>query len=129
MTRTHPREGTEFDWIAADIDGKIALMSTAGYGNCPTNESEWMERMDNLVERILAFSEPPTNDLLTTRTVKGPIIYDWQHWQGPYMRIHIPGFIIETSELTAIGIETEMLPRIQCRFVETEKISDDKIVK
>ena len=129
MTKTHPRQGTEFDWIAADIDRKIALMSTAGYGNCPTDEAEWMERMDQFVEKILTLSEPPSDDLLTTRTVKGPIIYDWQHWTGPYTRIHIPESIVEISDLTEIGIEAEMIPKIRCRFLEMEKISDDKIVK
>ncbi len=39
MNSIHPRQGTEFDWIATDIDGKIALMSTAGFGSCPINES------------------------------------------------------------------------------------------
>ncbi len=48
MNNTHPRQGTEFDWIATDVDGKIALMSSAGYGNCPSNETQWMDNQKQL---------------------------------------------------------------------------------
>ncbi len=72
MNSIHPRQGTEFDWIATDIDGKIALMPTAGFGSCPINESKWMDIMDQIVENISTICKPPTDDLLTARTVKGP---------------------------------------------------------
>jgi len=129
MTNKHPRSGIEFDWIAADQDGNIALMSTAGYGNCPTNEFVWMENMDQLADAIAALSEPPTDDPLTARSTKGPIIYDWRHWNGPYVRIHIPGSIITTSILMELGMDSELVVKIRCRFVETEEIFDNKIGK
>lgn len=127
MTDTHPRRGTEFDWIATDENNNIALMSTAGYGNCPAGESEWMVYMDQLVDALTALIDPPSDDPHTARSAKGPIVYDWQHWDGPYVRVHISGSIITTSVLTELGMDINLVAKIGCRFTEMEEIPDHEI--
>ena len=88
-----------------------------------------MEHMDQLVHAIAALSEPPTDDPLTARSTRGPIIYDWRHWDGPYVRVHIPRIMIGASVLTELGTNIELVAKIRCRFTETEEIPDNKIGK
>ena len=35
MPRAHPRWGIEFDWLAVDSRGQVALFTSAGYGAVP----------------------------------------------------------------------------------------------
>ena len=122
----HPDIGTEFDWIASDRKGRIALMSTAGYGNCPKNASQWKKHADVIIDWILVECGLENADLLLARPKKGVIIYDWTHWHGPYKRKYIPKNCIKINTLMDNHLPADAIFKLDVDFLE-EEISDNDI--
>ena len=101
----HALAGYEFDWLAIDREGFVALCETGGFGEVP----EQVLRMG--VERLADYG-PAIQSILTelpevgryqqrsggvgtdTQTLnyaaRGLYIYDWRPWKGPYRRIVVP---------------------------------------
>ena len=60
----HPNLGIEFDWIASDKKGRIALMCTSGYGNCPQNIIQWKTHIEEIIDWIVSECGLNNDDLL-----------------------------------------------------------------
>ena len=52
FTFDHPWFNGEFDWVASDSKGKVAIFSTAGKGPIPVNVSEDGEFLEEIIETI-----------------------------------------------------------------------------
>ena len=83
--------GMEFDWVAADRNGSVALFSTAGYGPIPDGVLDQRDHHSTMIARIEDLAEiPGSTDLLT---YNGPVpvyVYDWTVHSGPYCRAQTP---------------------------------------
>jgi len=123
----HPDIGTEFDWIASDREGRIALMSTAGYGNCPKNASKWKKHADDIIDWILIECGLENNDLLLARPEKGIIIYDWIHWHGPYKRKYVPKYCIDRNTILENNLPIKAVFSLNVDFLEAEEIPEEII--
>jgi hypothetical protein len=123
----HPDIGTEFDWIASDKEGRIALMSTAGYGNCPKNASQCRDQADDIIDWILIECGLKNIDLLLARPEKGVIIYDWAHWHGPYKRKYLPKHCIDRNTILENNLPIEAVFSLNVDFLDTEEIPDEII--
>jgi hypothetical protein len=55
MGATRPDElhGLEFDWLACDADGWVALLSTAGSGVVPASVLQDVDAQDSAIDAIL----------------------------------------------------------------------------
>ena len=54
--------GTEFDWFAADSDGFVALMSSAGYGSIPDCVFEHFAQQQQIGEFFARLAGEPLMD-------------------------------------------------------------------
>lgn len=83
--------GMEFDWVAADRLGRLALMATSGRGPLPDGVIHRVDEHRAMAEAILALGgNPAWADLLT---LTGPVpvyVYDWDASAGAYRRMQSP---------------------------------------
>jgi hypothetical protein len=122
--------GTEFDWFAVDADGFVALMSSAGFGPIPDCVFERFDEQRRIEEFFTHLAGHPTmgdwDRMLESLSVSGVFVYDWKHWDGPYLRLGIPqlpqrieglGFPSELRDAFAavperFSIRTELRPEL-----------------
>jgi hypothetical protein len=78
--------GLEFDWFALDAEGHIGLFSSAGFGPVPPSVQLHFQEHDraafHLDWRVLAMEQACAEC--------GLFLFDWQHWQGPYLKLAQP---------------------------------------
>jgi len=86
--------GTELDWFAAGSDGFIALMSSAGYGPIPDRVFERFDAQRRIEEFLSSLiGQLLKNDwdrMILSLPASGIFVYDWKHWNGPYLRLGTP---------------------------------------
>ena len=86
--------GKEFDWFAADSDGFIALMSSAGYGPIPDQVFERFDEQHGIDEFLSSLIGQSVRDdwdrMILSLSASGIFVYDWKHWDGPYLRLGVP---------------------------------------
>ena len=83
--------GTEFDWVAVDAGGNLAVFSTCGYGPVPPVALERAIDQDAIIECIKAATGIPTHaDLLILPTECPIYIFDWKLHDGPYVLARRP---------------------------------------
>lgn len=75
--------GLEFDWFALDAEGRIGLFSTAGFGPVPTNVQLHFRDHDQASRHFDLYE-------LEECGRYGLFVFDWQHWEGPYLKMEQP---------------------------------------
>ena len=123
----HPDIGTEFDWLASDKNGRVALMSTAGFGCCPEEVSNKIDVVEKLLAWILEEIGLKGGDLLLAEPERGIIVFDWKHWEGPYKRLYVPRECINKTTLEQNLLPVEAVHPLNLDFLETEEISENEI--
>lgn len=83
--------GFEFDWFALDKDGRIALLSSGGYGNVPIEAQKNYQVYDSIVEtfQLPNYGNP---EVWRDYTKYGLYVFDWHHYEGPYQKVATPYF-------------------------------------
>lgn len=116
--RLYDYEGSEFDWFLMDGKKRVALCSSAGFGDVPvsvldglTNENLPINEIPSLVEQMAKLGGHDTEgsgpgECIEWRQMadRGFFVFDWRHWKGPYERVLAP----EVHRV--IGSTTTMLP-------------------
>jgi hypothetical protein len=111
----HPKnqvdiEGREYDWLASDITGCVALFSTAGAGYAPRAFLEDTDAHYEAIQALLALPEttvaaraPQLSDeyVNTWKLVaeRGLYAYDCNPNGGPYQLVAVPATPIRTDQL------------------------------
>ncbi len=92
--------GHEFDFLATDVDGFTAVLSTAGYGPVPVEVAARVKVEDSLVD-LLGDLSPVCSAVVEVVdrgdtsfwekiAERGVYTFDWQVWDGPYRRVCLP---------------------------------------
>ncbi|MEU4390714.1 hypothetical protein [Kribbella sp. NPDC023855] len=93
--------GREWDFLAVDSAGHVAVLSSAGYGPIPEPvlaAREVVERADDAIAALptitRAVPESPRREGNLSDwyslSERGLFAYDWRIWHGPYERIASP---------------------------------------
>ena len=114
--------GEEFDWWAVDCDDHVALFSTAGYGEVPTDvldaygDPSAQPQLGTLLPLInftTTWREvgrgPGTSDEFRQLGAHGMFVFDWRHWHGPYERIVRPDVAARVRDLPHLVRESVVL--------------------
>ncbi len=105
--------GLEYDWVAVDVDGRIAVFSTAGAGEVPSEFLESIDKHEQVIEYLLnlepvaeAISYPPVADGLknTWRDLaeRGVFAYDCSPNGGAYELVGVPGRFRSLEDLPEV---------------------------
>jgi hypothetical protein len=78
--------GLEFDWFALDAAGNIGLFSSAGFGPVPTTVQLHFQMHDHAATH-LDWRAP---EVWKACAEQGLFVFDWQHWNGPYLKLEQP---------------------------------------
>lgn len=120
--------GLEFDWLASDADGFVALFSTAGGGYAPDEFLRDTDAYDAAIEVVLASPastvarfapELPPGLKNTWRMVaeRGLFAFDSDPHGGPYRIVAAPADPIRIVDLSRLVIDVvERLKLRQVRF-------------
>ncbi|QAT81660.1 hypothetical protein EJ065_0045 [Corallococcus coralloides] len=134
-------DGYEFDWIASDADGHVALLSTAGGGYVPRQVLRDTDALDAAIQAILesavssgvrfapSVAEGCENTWLMMAE-RGVFAFDADPYGGPYKRVAMPERPIRIEELAeAARPLVRMMALEGLRFSEIEKIDGDTLVR
>lgn len=105
-------EGSEFDWFLVDGKKRIALCSSAGFGEVPlsvldglTEDKLPMDEIPNLIEKTPKLGGHDVEGRGPGKCIefrqmadRGFFVFDWKHWKGPYERILVPEFHLIAGE-------------------------------
>ena len=131
--------GFEFDWLASDADGHVALFSTAGGGFPPREFLRDTESHDAAIDAILAsaartearFAPQLHSGLQNTwRAVaeRGLFAFDSEPHGGPYRLVAVPKDPIRVADLPdAADAVARQLVYSHLRFSELQEISKDML--
>ncbi len=136
MSLKSPEEnqGYEFDWLASDAVGHVALFSTAGGGYAPEEFLRDTEAHDAAIDAILAspvtsrvcFAPELATGLVNTwRAVaeRGVFAFDSDAQGGPYRLVAVPETPRLSAELPGIATTvTDLLVLSHLRFAELSVI-------
>jgi hypothetical protein len=106
--------GLEFDFLAIDRDGHVALFATAGYGPIPEaaltlTDDEQLLSVEDVALRALAIVGAwqelgrGAGKCQEWRELgsRGLFVFDWKHREGPYELVVSPSRALNADELTA----------------------------
>ncbi|XYH92482.1 hypothetical protein ACMHYB_31965 [Sorangium sp. So ce1128] len=122
--------GMEFDWLASDADGYVALFSTAGGGYAPDEFLRDTDAHDAAIDAVLASPastvarfapELPPGLKNTWRMVaeRGLFAFDSDPHGGPYRMVAAPVDPIRMADLPRLVIDiVEHLKLRQVRFTD-----------
>ncbi|MCW1916712.1 hypothetical protein OJ996_24205 [Luteolibacter sp. GHJ8] len=83
--RTDEYHGLEFDWVAADISGQLAIFCSAGYGPVPAKALRAAGDQEALLGLIgIQAGLSGQSDFLTSRCHRAIYCFDWKLFEGPY---------------------------------------------
>ncbi|WP_437719848.1 hypothetical protein [Sorangium sp. So ce861] len=126
--------GLEFDWLASDADGYVALFSTAGGGYAPDEFLRDTDAHDAAIDAVLAWPastvarfapELPPGLKNTWRLVaeRGLFAFDSDPHGGPYRMVAAPADPVRIFDLPRIVIGiVECLKLRQVRFARQSVI-------
>lgn len=128
--------GYEYDWLAVDGDGHVALFSTAGSGFAPESFLRDIDAHDVAIEAIL--SAPPTTSVRfspdvppdrdnTWRRVaeRGVFAFDTDPTGGPYRLVAAPGEPAKLGQLPlAVSRAVEGITITSRSFAHVTTITD-----
>jgi hypothetical protein len=123
--------GFEFDWLASDADGHVALFSTAGGGYAPEEFLRDTEEHDTAIGELIALPastvaksapELPTGLKNTWRMVaeRGIFAFDSDPHGGPYRLVAVPELPARVADLP------KLVARV-ARALELHHLKFDKI--
>lgn len=104
----------EFEFVAVDRAGALAVFSTAGSGLVPRQSDDWFAATTNLMSYILGLPKIgeaklkvapyPKGDYsgLYRYSEAGMFAYDWHLIPGPYERLSAPEIQFPWSRLPAV---------------------------
>lgn len=133
MKPTHKFLGTEFDWLATDLDGHVAMFSTGGRGPIPGLLASSGTYLDCVLERILALhirGDAPTvlsypRDWFEVAR-RGLFAYDWK-WNSNLYEIEARPLVpLTVGEIEDVEVR-DITSRVQLpiRFASAKFISPD----
>jgi hypothetical protein len=105
----HPRPGIEFDWNSLDRRRHVGVFSTAGYRPVPREVMPLVQAFDEaypdqiaslaVVTSCAESPEGPGNfsDWIAMAE-RGLFGFDWEVWDGPYVRLTAPSFPITVEQ-------------------------------
>lgn len=106
----HPRWGINFEWLAVDPTGCVALFDSAGYGAVPPIVFQHVEHVDDAVDMVDGLpmlnkaikkvrSEGGDHTYWSNIIIRGLYVYDWELWHGPYQRLTSPVKLVSVDDL------------------------------
>ncbi|WUJ68530.1 hypothetical protein OG809_25890 [Kribbella soli] len=121
--------GREWDFLAVDQCGQVAVLSTAGYGPIPPAvlaARETVERaIDDLMRQPVITSAVPTDPDRSGNysdwyavSARGFYAFDWHVWHGPYEPIATPADPLHVEHLPDVLRSACGLLRIPQSFAE-----------
>lgn len=143
LPHAHPRWGVEFEWLAVDASGQLAVF-TGAYGPVPANlvvrELEVDSAMRNLMDLQV---RGPARDVVTLPgsmsswlawSARGFHTYAWHQRSGPYVRVCTPSMPLVLGDLplrlqplacmVAFATPFLAMPQMVLPYTSTEPVVD-----
>ena len=131
-------QGLEYDWLACDDEGHVALLSTAGGGYAPQTYLADTDLHGDAIDVLLAMpvgSEVVEAPVLqrgvenTWRDMakRGIYAFDADFFGGPYRRLGVPTTPKKLEELPSDVLEVVALCRLKLRFRDAAVITREEI--
>jgi len=124
--------GTELDWFAVDSDDFLALMSSAGYGPIPDCVFERFDEQRCIGEFLAGLVGHRLMDdwdgTVLSLSRSGVFVYDWKHWDGPYLRQGTPAIPQQIGQLGIPPKLREALAVVPERFSESGKLRPELLL-
>lgn len=133
------KRGREFDWLAVDGDGHVALFSTAGAGYAPPEFLRDTDAHDAAIEDILALSAstrarfapqvaPGLKNTWLLVAERGLFAFDSDPNGGPYRLVAAPQLPMRVTGLPEpIAATVRLVSFPQLRFAEVDTVSEEKL--
>jgi hypothetical protein len=117
----HQFSNLEFDWLACDADGFVAMFSSAGFGAVPEESAVAPEALDAALDRIEAL--PVTGEATSIGGTTNPddwiaaaergfFAFDWAHMRDRYELEALPSKPIHIDEIPDVVIR-DITPRVR----------------
>jgi len=130
--------GLEYDWLASDMNGHVALFSTAGAGYAPAEFLRDTDAHDAAINAILAL---PASTMAKFAPSVGPgcvntwklvaerglYAFDCNPNGGPYRLDAAPDVPIRVDALPSVAIDVISRLRLRLRFDHHTVISDEML--
>lgn len=112
--------GVEFDWLAIDREGRLALFATAGSGMAPRSAMDASESLDAALSLI---KTPNWGSLQVWDDYAsvGLYVYDWDVSMGVYRRLRTPAGATDPMLLASVEAMGD-IARIDCDFAFEDDI-------
>jgi len=129
--------GLEFDWLASDANGHVAMFSTAGGGYAPEEFLRDTDAHDNAADIILALPSytkarfapelgPGLKNTWQMMAERGFFAFDSDPNGGPYRLVAAPERATHVSELPRVVSDVvARLVFLHLKFSELSRISGD----
>jgi hypothetical protein len=130
---SHPHFGLEFDWLAVDRKGHVALMLSSGYGPVPLTVLDRFAEVEDAVElltgQLSVIAPMPKHDTrlyLTSEPYeaveRGLYVYDWAIYHGPYRRQLVPSVAVTLGELPPPLLTVARFAPLEVTFADAEEV-------
>jgi hypothetical protein len=130
--------GLEYDWIACDVDGLVALFSTAGGGYLPLaflQDTDAHERaiediLDGPATTIATFApalSPSLKNIWRSAAEHGLFAFDSDVNGGPYKVVAVPAVPRRLDSLSVDVIRVATRIRIRASFAGESLLTEDRI--
>ena len=113
--------GCEFDWFTQDVNGSLAMFSTAGEGFVPRSVVATLEQ-HNSVFKDLENPNWGSADVWKIYGELGLFVFDWELPGGPYIK-RVSPIVVISSELKKQLLGIDHLPSIDANFAEIVDIN------
>jgi hypothetical protein len=135
LNRNHPYIGFEFDWIATDKNGDLAIISTAGFGPIPEVSLIWHDLLSEFPERIFKLpvigscriiGEPGYCLDWKNYAERGFYAYDWNDMKECYDLMGLPGMPIRIEDISDKTMaDAALAVKLDLLFKESKFIAVD----
>jgi hypothetical protein len=121
---------SEFDWLATDQTGRVALISTAGVGPVPQTIADQPDYPENMQDQLLlllpvlgvarlADAYPREWAAIAER---GVWVYDWSHTRRAYLCQVSPSSAVYTDALPEVVRNLASMALLPVRFAKKGEI-------
>ena len=126
LTTDHEYYRAEFDWLAVDEGGEMALLSSAGSGPVPGQALEDCDFLEGIVEYLLRLRETGAATARSGRPIpkefweiarRGVYLFRWNDMKGDYELLVAPDQPLRSDDESAgkVGIVARRV-RLPVRF-------------
>jgi hypothetical protein len=113
---SHPNPGFEFDWLAVDSAGLMAIFSSGGHGPVPKRVVDGLAAVETAIEHLrllpvvgMCAESPPGGgnyEFWTEPARRGLFGFDWGPVSdGPYVRLTVPSHPVRVGEVDDQAIQ------------------------